>query len=91
MNLDDKLFLDRYVVDDKPHIKIINQDLCKRCNKKQCISVCPAQCYKLEDDIVKFSYEGCLECGTCRIICSLHRNIEWNYPKGGCGISYKYG
>lgn len=91
MNLDDKLFLDRYVVDETPHIKIIDPDTCGLCKKKQCIYTCPAQCYKMEDEKVVFSYDGCLECGTCRIICNEHKNIEWNYPRGGFGISYKYG
>lgn len=90
MNLDDKLFLDRFVVDDVPHIKIIDQDVCKKCLRKQCLYTCPAQCYKSEEDEIRFFYEGCLECGTCRIICDKN-NIDWNYPRGGFGIAYKYG
>ncbi|MEI8218829.1 MAG: hypothetical protein WCG51_07270, partial [Elusimicrobiota bacterium] len=91
VNIDDKLFLDRYVVDDTPHIKIIDKEVCKKCEKKQCVYTCPAQCYKLEDGALSFSYEGCLECGTCRIICNIDHNIDWNYPRGGFGISYKNG
>ncbi|MEK7375767.1 MAG: ferredoxin family protein [Candidatus Margulisiibacteriota bacterium] len=91
MNLEDKLFLDRYIVDDEAHIKIIDPGLCALCDRKQCLYTCPAQCYKLEEKKVVFSYEGCLECGTCRIICDEKKNIEWNYPRGGFGISYKYG
>ncbi|MHB9154637.1 MAG: ferredoxin family protein [Endomicrobiales bacterium] len=91
MKLEDKLFLDRYVVDETPHIRIIDKERCKQCAKKQCLNACPAQCYKLENGEVEFSHEGCLECGTCRIICDLHKNIEWNYPRGGFGISYKHG
>jgi ferredoxin like protein len=31
-----------------------------------------------------------LECGSCRIACPL-LNIEWRFPKGGYGISHKFG
>jgi ferredoxin like protein len=36
------------------------------------------------------NHEGCLECGTCRIGCP-HLNIDWRFPKGGYGISHKFG
>ena len=91
MKLEDKLFLDRYVVDSVPHLKIKNPDICVMCEKKQCLYTCPAQVYKLEEGKVVVSYEGCVECGTCRIICSENNNLEWRYPRGGYGISYKYG
>ena len=35
--------------------------------------------------------DGCLECGTCRIICDEHRNVDWEYPRGGYGILFKFG
>jgi ferredoxin like protein len=35
--------------------------------------------------------DGCLECGTCRVICSEHTNVEWEYPRGGYGILFKFG
>lgn len=89
MNLEDKLFLDRYVVDKDPHLKIKDPSKCTMCEKKACLYTCPAQVYKLEEGKVSVSYEGCLECGTCRIICS--ENLEWKYPRGGFGIAYKFG
>lgn len=91
MKLEDKLFLDRYVVDSISHLKIKDQNVCTLCQKKQCLYTCPAQVYKLEEGKVVISYEGCVECGACRIICSEHNNLEWSYPRGGFGISYKYG
>ncbi|WP_243675885.1 4Fe-4S dicluster domain-containing protein [Vulcanisaeta distributa] len=34
---------------------------------------------------------GCLECGTCRVVCP-ENNIEWNYPpKSGFGVQYRFG
>lgn len=91
MNLDDKLFLDRYRTDDRPHISIIDRDKCKLCRLQPCLYTCPADCYKMEGDEIRFSFEGCLECGSCRIICSESKNISWSYPRGGFGISYKFG
>ena len=91
MKIEDKLFLDRYVVDEVPHLEIIDQEKCQQCDNKACTYTCPAQCYKEEEGKVVLSYEGCLECGTCRIICNQSLNIRWNYPRGGFGVSYKYG
>jgi NAD-dependent dihydropyrimidine dehydrogenase PreA subunit len=36
------------------------------------------------------SYEGCLECGTCMIACS-EGAIDWRNPRGGFGVSLRYG
>jgi ferredoxin like protein len=35
-------------------------------------------------------YAGCLECGTCRIVC-FKKAIAWNHPEGGFGVEYRYG
>ena len=91
MKLEDKLFLDRFVVDSVPHLKIKDPNICVMCQKKQCLYTCPAQVYKLEENKVVVSYEGCVECGACRIICNDFNNLEWRYPRGGFGISYKFG
>ena len=34
--------------------------------------------------------DGCLECGTCRLVCDSD-NVDWNYPRGGFGILFKFG
>ena len=36
------------------------------------------------------SYENCIECGAARMLCP-YNNIEWHPPRGGFGVSYKYG
>ena len=36
------------------------------------------------------SIEFC-ECGSCRIVCSEDTNIDWEYPRGGHGIVFKFG
>jgi ferredoxin like protein len=32
-----------------------------------------------------------VECGTGRAIAKATGDIEWNYPRGGYGISFKFG
>ena len=34
--------------------------------------------------------DGCLECGTCRVVCA-PKNVAWDYPRGGFGILFKFG
>jgi ferredoxin like protein len=34
--------------------------------------------------------DGCLECGTCRVVCA-PGNVDWDYPRGGYGILFKFG
>ena len=88
-----KLALNTYNVDsDRAHIRIIDHQTCLSCVRQQCINCCPANCYAPQDDgTVLFSYEGCVECGTCRIVCHEFDNIEWTYPRGGFGIQYRLG
>lgn len=91
--LERKLATTSYHVDPgRPHIRIIDPEICLQCRRKQCVNCCPAACYTLQSDgHVLFSYEGCVECGTCRIVCYEFHNIEWHYPRGGFGVQYRYG
>ncbi|WP_116133779.1 ferredoxin family protein [Tropicimonas sp. IMCC34043] len=48
--------------------------------------ICPAGCYSFNDDgLVEISAEGCLECGTCRIVCNATGEVVWSYPCGSYG------
>jgi len=93
IKVEEKLYQNRYRVDEgRPHIEIINQSLCVQCEQKACTICCPASCYTKEGDGgVTLITDGCLECGTCRIICDEHRNLRWEYPRGGYGILFKFG
>lgn len=92
MKLEDKLFLDRYIVDEEhAHLKIKDTAKCRECEKKQCVSVCPADVYTWEEDHIEVAYIDCLECGTCRVACDEFNNIEWKYPRGGFGVMFKFG
>ncbi|MEX3900752.1 MULTISPECIES: ferredoxin family protein [Paraburkholderia] len=93
-NIDEKLFQNRYRVDvGRPHVRIKDVDICTNdCTEKSCTFVCPASCYRNENDgSITLVTDGCLECGSCRILCTEHHNVEWAYPRGGYGIQFKFG
>lgn len=94
VNVEDKLFQNRYKVDHgRPHIRIKDADVCRNaCTDQACTFVCPASCYKAEGNrAVSLITDGCLECGSCRVICSEFANVAWEYPRGGHGILFKFG
>jgi len=91
--LDGLLGLDKYEIDEQnSHIQI-DQSRCELCEKQPCLTVCPAQVYILDGNLINARYENCLECGTCQIACdSLGKGgITWRPPQGGFGIVYRYG
>ncbi len=90
VKIEDKLFLDRIKVDTDSHLKLKNAELCHQCAGKPCLTLCPARVYREESDHIVVAYEGCLECGSCRVACP-EQNIDWQFPKGGFGISHKFG
>jgi len=73
MKIEDKLFLDRFKVDEESHLKIIDSQKCmKDCPEQPCLYLCPANVYRLEQDHISVNYEG-------------------RFPRGGYGISHKFG
>ena len=93
MKIEDKLFLDKYKVDAVSHLQIKNPSVCLNCEKKQCTFVCPAGVYRWDEPQQKIvvGWENCLEMGACVIACHEFDNIDMHYPRGGYGISYKFG
>ncbi|WP_298139747.1 ferredoxin family protein [Acidiferrobacter sp.] len=92
--IEEKLFQNRYRVDTgRAHIEIADADICAvDCQEKPCTFCCPAGCYAEDNGgRVTLITDGCLECGTCRVICGEHRNVRWEYPRGGYGILFKFG
>jgi ferredoxin like protein len=89
VSITDRLALNIFNIDKDPHIKI-KKDCGRKCDTRPCIIVCPADCFKEVEGEVVFSYEGCLECGTCRIVCG-EDALSWSYPRSGFGIQYRLG
>jgi len=92
MTLEDKLGLLTYKNDHQSHIKIFDPKVCLKCPNKPCVTGCPAGVYVWDEPQKKLivSYENCIECGAARMLCPFN-NIEWHPPRGGFGVSYKYG
>lgn len=89
LNIQDKLATNKYDIDKDVHIKI-EENICETCEYRRCIYACPADCYKLTEGHITYSYEGCLECGSCRIACE-KASVKWNLPRGGFGMCLEYG
>jgi ferredoxin like protein len=90
MSVQEKILLNLYRLGrEKAHITV-NMEICKQCELKPCLYVCPVENYKLEDGEVAFSCDACVECGACRLVCAAGA-IEWSYPRGGLGVCFRYG
>lgn len=90
-HIDDKLFTVKYKPDETTHL-CPNQEDCSKCQDQPCTYICPANVYSWDEEQKKIlvGYENCLECGACRIACS-KTSLKWDYPKSGCGVTFKYG
>lgn len=92
MNVEQKLFQNRYLVDSgRPHITVKAHEIPSK-QLLALVTTCPAGCYAKNDrGQVEISVDGCFECGTCRVVCASTGEVEWNYPRGGFGVAYKFG
>jgi ferredoxin like protein len=89
VDVEEKLQLVRFRISPETHIKV-NKSCCHKCPHLSCTYICPARCYTRADDgEILFAYEGCLECGSCSIVCD-QGAIEWDYPRGGYGVSFRF-
>ncbi|MCK1621805.1 ferredoxin family protein [Bradyrhizobium sp. 160] len=90
--VEDKLFYNRYLVDSgRAHIKV-RPHTRPSSRLLSMLKACPARCYELSDKgHVEVTVDGCIECGTCRVICEESGDIEWSYPRGGYGVLFKFG
>jgi ferredoxin like protein len=84
---DRKLSFVKTKINRESHIKV-NPEVCKNCPHQACTNVCPAICYRLIEGTVKFAHDGCLECGTCAVVCD-QGAINWSYPTGGFGVAFR--
>ncbi len=77
-------------IDRDPHI-VLDENICKECDQRFCVNACPACCYTWaeEEQKMTFVHDGCLECGTCYVVCGKNAFTLWRYPRGGFGVSYR--
>ncbi|MFB6467243.1 ferredoxin family protein [Cytobacillus sp. Hz8] len=90
LSIEERLGTDKFLVDDElPHITL-DKNICNTCADKPCVKACPAGLYVLQGNEVSFDYVGCLECGTCRVVC-IPKGLKWEYPRSTFGIEYRFG
>lgn len=76
MSVEQLLGVDKFAVDDDhAHIKV-DKEVCKTCPGKPCTYACPAGLYTVKEDGISFDYAGCLECGTCRVVCPMREKLS---------------
>lgn len=97
VNIEEILGMVSYKADHaNAHIKIKDESTkspcVKDCKDKSCTMICPAKVYAWEETQKKIivSYENCIECGACRMLCPFD-NIACEWPRGGFGVQYKLG
>lgn len=89
MALAERLETVAFTVDETPHI-VVDGARCRDCDAHTCVRFCPAGCFTRNDaGQIDYYYVGCLECGTCLVLCD-EDAVTWNYPRGGYGIAYRF-
>ena len=81
-SISDRIANLNYNDDNIPHIKVT--DPTSEFMKKM-VTLCPTNCYTLENDQVLIQHEGCIECGTCA------QETDWKHTRGEKGINYQFG
>ncbi len=91
MKVDERLARNAFRPDDESHIEI-DQEICAVCKHRPCIRLCPGGLYTLVEETgeMRVEHTGCLECGTCLVICP-GKALGWRYPCGGAGVRYRFG
>ena len=90
----DRLATLHYNVDQQPHI-VVDGEKCNGCGPHPCLGFCPAGCFTPKEvdgektGGIDYYHAGCLECGTCLILCA-GEAVRWGYPRGGHGVTYRY-
>ena len=91
VNVDELIAVNKYEVDEEnAHIELAEDPDMEEF--KKLVRVCPAALYKInEDGTTSFDYAGCLECGTCRIVCGDTIIKKWTNPGPTMGVEYRFG
>lgn len=88
----EKLGVDKIAVNEGSTHIVIDKDYVGELELQKVIKACPAALYdEDENGTVRFDFAGCLECGTCRVLCGKTIVKEWNYPESSFGVEFRYG
>lgn len=92
LSVTERLALNRYVTDEAESHIVVNQDIARATGTDDLlIACCPAHVYSRQPDgTIAVEFAACLECGTCLAIAAPGA-LQWHYPRGGMGISYREG
>lgn len=96
MSVDKDLETVEWDIGQDGHITVDNSD-CVDCQEKPCLHLCPAQCFDFQEEQeggIYFSYEHCIECGSCLVFCANDPDrgaVSWTKPDGGKGVEYDQG
>ncbi len=83
------LALDRFDVDESYAHIAIDARTCSTCPHHACVWACPASLFSRDEDgETHFDHAGCLECGTCAVVCTPGGIVRWTYPSTAHGVSY---
>jgi len=90
VNVNEKLAKNRYIPDAEPHIVLA--DHADYATLSVLVKACPAGLYRFnENSGLVIDPGGCLECGTCRLLCDEQTLSRWRYPSAGLGIQLRFG
>jgi ferredoxin like protein len=92
LSVDERVGLDKFEFDEEPFITV-DTDVCRTCDTKPCLYVCPSKVYRLEKNELVYNTEGCIELGACAIVCKhIGKDaIHWSYPRGSYGVEFRFG
>jgi ferredoxin len=51
-------------------------DNCLKCRFTDCVTVCPVDCFKGNDEMLFIDPEACIDCGACEPQCPVHAIFE---------------
>lgn len=92
VNVDQKLGINKFYVDEGNAHIVLKQNNMDMKEYQKLVIACPAGLYKVSDNgEALFDYAGCLECGTCRVLCGKTIIEKWEYPVGTMGVEFRWG
>ena len=79
-------------METSPHILVDGAGFSHE-EKMKLVNGCPAGLYILQENgDLAFDFAGCLECGTCRVLCgeTIVKNMG-KYPRNAKGVEFRQG